>query len=249
MMIGIRAGRTNRTNRTSRSGAFGLAALAAAAVLTLAGCQGDTTDGKAAAAKTTPVTSAAPSTPAPEPSATSSSPTPSAEPTVATISDHSGATVGQAVAAARAGGLRYAVYLQGTGASVDGGGRAASSWAASEKVCEQIDDPADRNPAFDVAFVVARDGRDCDGRLLHTPEPTHTTAGGGTGGTSGGSSGGSGGGSKACAITSPAGNCYADGQFCAARHHGLSTYGKGGEYLTCEQDSAGRWRWSDGHAG
>jgi hypothetical protein len=25
--------------------------------------------------------------------------------------------------------------------------------------------------------------------------------------------------------------------------------GKGGEYLTCERDAAGRWRWSDGVAG
>ncbi|MFF9096192.1 hypothetical protein ACF1AX_24135 [Streptomyces sp. NPDC014802] len=245
-MIGIRGGRGTLPGRR----ACGLAALAAVAVLTLAGCQGDGTDGKAVPAAS-PVTSAAPSTTAPQPSPTSSSPTPSAEPTVATIGDHTGATVGRAVAAARAGGLRYAVYLEGTGASLDGGGRTASSWGASEKVCEQIDDPGDRNPSFDVAFVVARDGRDCDGHLLHTPAPTRTTAGGGTGGTGGGggTSAGSGGGSKACAITSPAGNCYADGQFCAKRHHGLSTYGKGGEYLTCEQDAAGRWRWSDGHAG
>ncbi|WP_019982615.1 hypothetical protein [Streptomyces sp. Amel2xE9] len=109
-----------------------------------------------------------------------------------------------------------------------------------------------------MTFTVARDGRDCAGRLLHTPTPAKSKAtGGSTGGSgsggssggSGGSSGGGGGGSKACAITSPAGNCYADGQFCAARHHGMSTYGKGGEYLTCEQDAAGRWRWSDGVPG
>ncbi|MFF9816646.1 hypothetical protein [Streptomyces sp. NPDC014006] len=232
-------------------GVSGLAALVTAAALALAGCQGGGGDGKAVQ-QTAPVTKAAPSTsaPKPEPSPASSSPSPVAEPTVVTISDHTGTAVGRAVAAARASGLRYAVYLQGTGASLDGGGRTASSWGAGEKVCEQIDDPADRTPSFDVAFVVARDGRDCDGRLLHTPEPTRTAAGGGTsGGSSGGTSGATSGGSRTCAITSPAGNCYADGQFCAGRHHGLSTYGKGGEYLTCEQDSAGRWRWSDGQAG
>lgn len=109
-----------------------------------------------------------------------------------------------------------------------------------------------------MAFTVPRDGRDCDGRLLHTPEPTRTPAtgdGNGSGGSSGGSTGSTGGstggsgGKTGCAITSPAGNCYADGQFCANRHHGLSTYGRGGEYLTCAQDGAGRWRWSDGVAG
>ncbi|POX50268.1 hypothetical protein C3489_22780 [Streptomyces sp. Ru71] len=248
-MIGTRVHRRLPGGR----GASGLAALVAAAALALTGCQSDDTDAKAAAPRTSPVTSAAPSTTAPEPSPASSSPTPAAEPTVVTIADHTGTSVGRAVAAARASGLRYAVYLQGTGASLDGGGRTASSWGTSEKVCEQIDDPDDRNASFDVAFVIARDGRDCAGRLLHTPAPTRTTAAGG--GTSGGSSGVTGGGSGTsgsswtCAITSPAGNCYADGQFCATRHHGLSTYGKGGEYLTCEQDSDGRWRWSDGHAG
>ncbi|MEU1192897.1 hypothetical protein [Streptomyces sp. NPDC005859] len=230
-------------------------ALTAAAALTLAGCQGGDTDadGKAApettaAADATPAPSSA--APEPEPSPSSSSPAPT--PTVATLVDHSGTAVGKAVAEAEADGLRYVVYLQGTGASLDGGGRKASSWNAGEKICEQIDDPADVNSSFEVAFVVPRDGRNCAGSLLHTPKPTKTATGttsGGTtgGGTSGGS--GSGGSGKGCELTSPAGNCYADGQFCAQRHHGLSTYGKGGEYLTCEEDAAGVWRWSDGHAG
>ncbi|MFR9796111.1 hypothetical protein ACL02U_09445 [Streptomyces sp. MS06] len=222
------------------------------AVLALAACEGgdDTGARSVTAAGTTapPVTapaSPADSAPAPEPSATSAEPAP--EPAVATLDDLTGGTVGKAVAAARDSHLAYAVYLQGTGASLDGGGRRASSWGSGERVCAQIDDPEDVNDAYDVAFVIPRDGRDCDGRLLHTPEPTPARTSS-TGGSSGGTSGSTGG-SKACALTSPAGNCYADGQFCAKRHHGMSTYGKGGEYLTCEPDGSGRWRWSDGHPG
>ncbi|MFH9549348.1 hypothetical protein ACIBAH_29795 [Streptomyces sp. NPDC051445] len=229
-------------------------ALAAAASLTLAGCEGDDDAGAGskaapettAAAAATPASSSA--APAPEPSPSDSGPAASPTPTVVTLGDHSGTAVGKAVADARADGLRYVVYLQGTGASLDGGGRKASSWSAGEKICEQIDDPTDVNSSFDVAFVVARDGRNCAGGLTATPKPTKTATGTTSGGTSGGGSG-SGGGSKGCELTSPAGNCYADGQFCAQRHHGLSTYGKGGEYLTCEEDAAGVWRWSDGHPG
>ncbi|MFF5760381.1 hypothetical protein ACFY7A_33720 [Streptomyces longwoodensis] len=235
--------------------ASGLTALAVACLLALTGCQsgddGEGGDARAGAEVSASVLAASPSgtspTPAPEPTPSSAAPTP--VPTVPTLDDHSGRTIGRAVAAARRAGLTYAVYLQGTGASLDGGGRRASSWGAREKVCSQLDDPDDVTGAFDVAFVVARDGRDCAGKPLYTPKPTPEpvkTSGGTTGGSGGG---GSGGGSTGCALTSPAGNCYADGQFCAARHHGMSTYGKGGEYLTCEQDAGGIWRWSDGRPG
>ncbi|ANH92119.1 hypothetical protein A8713_13895 [Streptomyces sp. SAT1] len=225
----------------------GTAALLAAGVLALAGCDDDS--GTPAAHPAPATASAAATSAAPEPSGepatepASTRPAASATATpAATLRDYTGSGVGTAVAAARAGGLRYAVHLQGTG-------RSASSWGAAEKVCEQ------RAAGGAVTFTVARDGRDCAGRPLHTPAPAKTASGDGSGGTSGGSggtTGGSGGGnsgSKACALTSPAGNCYADGQFCADRHHGMSTYGKGGEYLTCAQDGAGRWRWSDGVAG
>jgi hypothetical protein len=162
------------------------------------------------------------------------------------MSDQTGAVLGSAIAVADGKGLDYAVYLQGTGLSLTGGGKQASSYGPSEEVCEQVDDPADTNPSFDVAFTVPRDGRDCAGRLLHTPKPTpkpSKTRADGTGGTSGG------GGSGVCELMSPAGNCYADGQFCAQKHRGMSTHGRGGEYLTCERDSDGRWRWSDGVPG
>ncbi|MFF0964439.1 hypothetical protein ACWDQO_02820 [Streptomyces sp. NPDC003703] len=225
----------------------GTAALLAAGVLALAGCDDDSGTGAAHPAPATAAAAATSAAPEPsgEPATEPASPRPAASATpapAATLRDYTGSGVGTAVAAARASGLRYAVHLQGTG-------RSASSWGAAEKVCEQ------RADGGAVTFTVARDGRDCAGELLHTPAPAKTASGGGSGGTSGGGTtggsggGNSGGGSKACALTSPAGNCYADGQFCAARHHGMSTYGKGGEYLTCAQDGAGRWRWSDGVAG
>lgn len=234
----------------------GAGALIAASALALAGCGGDGgtsagADGAKAAAASAPVTpTPAPSSAAPSPRTSSPAPapttTPAPTPTVATLRDHTGSGIGKALAAAKKAGLHPAVYLQGTGLSLDGGGRRASSWATSEEVCDQIDDPDDVNASFDVAFSIPRAGRDCAGRLLHTPAPTKTAKPSG-GSSSGG--GASGGGAGECEITSPAGNCYADGQFCAARHHGLSTHGRGGEYLTCEQDAAGRWRWSDGVAG
>ncbi|ARP74258.1 hypothetical protein LK08_21600 [Streptomyces sp. MUSC 125] len=226
--------------------AVGPVALVAAAALALAGCQGGD-EGTKPEQKPTPVaTASAAGSPTPTPTSTPA-PTTSPTPTVATLRDQAGGTVGRAVTAARGRGLHYAVYLQGTGASLHGGGRRATSWGTGEKVCRQIDDPTDVNSTFDVAFVIARDGRDCAGRLLHTPTPTPVTTP--SRNSTGGGGSGTGGTTTTCAITSPAGNCYADGQFCATRHHGLSTYGKGGEYLTCERDSAGVWRWSDGRAG
>ncbi|WP_439948364.1 hypothetical protein [Streptomyces sp. BBFR109] len=233
----------------------GAAALVMAGALALTGCGGDDGDGdsapKAAPPAATSAAAADTDTPTPEESPGTASATPTETPTAtpaATLRDYTGEGVGAATAAARASGLRYTVVLEGTG-------RRAASWGAGEKVCDQSGASGDGA----VTFTVARDGRDCAGRLLHTPTPTPakskatggSTGGSGSGGSSGGSGGtsGGGGGSKACAITSPAGNCYANGQFCAARHHGMSTYGKGGEYLTCERDAAGRWRWSDGVPG
>ncbi|MFC7990657.1 hypothetical protein ACFUV2_15265 [Streptomyces pilosus] len=220
-------------------GLTGTTAMIAAAVLALAGCgDGDGTDGAAErpAAATTTTQSGSP---APEPSPTTQSPTPAPAPTPTpapvTLSDHTGGRVGTAVAAARKAGLGYTVRLEGTG-------RTASSWGAGEKVCEQTDG------SDGVTFTVPRDGRDCDGRLLHTPKPTPTPQPEQPRDT-GGSGGSGGGGTAGCELTSPAGNCYADGQFCATKHRGLSTHGRGGEYLTCSLDSGGRWRWSDGVAG
>ncbi|MEU3659237.1 hypothetical protein AB0E77_05635 [Streptomyces sp. NPDC032940] len=208
------------------------AALMAASALVLAGCG----DGDAAATadeRPTAVTATATpgDSPTPEAAPSTETPAPTPTPTPATLPDLSGGTIGPAVAAAEKAGVRYVVRLQGTG-------RTAASWGAGEKVCEQTGGPGD------VTFTVPRDGRDCAGRLLHTPTPTppapeKTRDTGGSGGT----------GSGACELMSPAGNCYADGQFCANKHHGLSTHGRGGEYLTCSLDSGGRWRWSDGVAG
>ncbi|MEZ7002787.1 hypothetical protein [Streptomyces sp. AD55] len=238
--------------------------------LVLAGCGGGSggsaaADARPATASATPAARTPEPAQAPEPAETSETPAPT--PAVETLADQTGATVGSATAAARSAGLDYAVYLQGTGLSLDGGGTRASSWGAGERVCGQVDDPEDANPAYDVAFTVPRDGRDCAGKALYTPPPPRPAApattggttggtggstGGTTGGTTGGATGGTTGGSgttRNCALTSPAGNCYADGQFCANRHHGMSTYGRGGEYLTCQRDGAGRWRWSDGVPG
>ncbi|WP_371235306.1 hypothetical protein [Streptomyces pimonensis] len=147
--------------------------------------------------------------------------------------DHTGRSVGSAVIEAKRADLDYTVRLQGTG-------KRASSWDTDEKVCEQTDG------AEGVTFTVPRDGRDCDGRPLHTPKPTPAPERAQTGDTG---SGGTGGGTGACELTSPAGNCYADGQFCAGKHRGLSTHGRGGEYLTCALDSGGTWRRPDGVSG
>lgn len=224
----------------------GAAALVAASALALAGCGGDGTGTKAderpAAATATssddsPAPETSPSSPAPAATPTPAlSPTPT--PAAVTLPDFTGRSVGSAVIAAKKAGLDYAVHLQGTG-------QRASSWGTGEEVCVQTGESGG------VTFDVPRDGRDCAGRPLHTPEPApepaRTKDTGGSGGSTGGGSGG--GGTGACELMSPAGNCYADGQFCANKHHGLKTHGRGGEYLTCEPDSAGRWRWSDGVAG
>ncbi|MFC8867781.1 hypothetical protein ACFUAC_09020 [Streptomyces sp. NPDC057148] len=209
------------------------AALVAASALALAGCgdgsAGTQADERPASAATT-ATATATQSPSPTPAASegTEAPTPAV-----TLPDHTGRDVGGAVLAAKAAHIDFTVQLQGTG-------RQASTWGLDEEVCEQTDGPDG------VTFTVPRDGRDCAGRLLHTPEPDpapepEKTKDTGTGGT--------GGGTGACELTSPAGNCYADGQFCAKKHRGLSTHGRGGEYLTCEPDSGGIWRWSDGVTG
>ncbi|MFD5448865.1 hypothetical protein [Streptomyces sp. NPDC127100] len=222
----------------------GAAATVAVSALALAGCgdgTADTTAEERPAAATATPGDASPTAEASPTGATTSAPaptpTPTPTPTPVTLPDFTGRSAGSAVLAAKRAGLGYTVRLQGTG-------RQASSWGTGEKVCEQTDGPGG------VTFSVPRDGRDCAGRLLHTPKPTPTPepartpdAGGSDTGT------GAGAGTGACELTSPAGNCYADGQFCAKKHRGLSTHGRGGEYLTCEPDSAGRWRWSDGVAG
>ncbi|MFB6785440.1 hypothetical protein ACFCWT_01975 [Streptomyces olivaceus] len=220
-------------------GPGGAVALLAVCVLALAGCGGgdggDPPDD--ARPLTAPATATATETPSDSPTPEAS---PSTEPSApATLPDLTGRSVGAAVLAAEKADVDYTVRLQGTG-------RQASSWGSGEKVCEQSGGPGA------ATFTVPRDGRDCDGRLLHTPKPTpkpSKTRESGTGGTSGGTSGGTTGGSGACELMSPAGNCYADGQFCAKKHRGLSTHGRGGEYLTCRQDSGGVWRWSDGVPG
>jgi hypothetical protein len=226
----------------------GTATLLLAGALALTGCGGDDSGTPKAAHSVVATTGATAQTSAEPADTDAASPTPGP---AATLRDYTGSRIGTAIAAAEADGITYAVQLQGTG-------RRASAWSPDEKVCDQ-DTGADG-----VTFTLARDGHDCAGRLLHTPAPTHAGPSGGSGGGGGavssgsggtsssggsGSGGSSGGGGKACAITSSAGNCYAYGQFCAQHHHGLSTYGKGGEYLTCRQDGSGRWRWSDGVAG
>ncbi|MCC8336794.1 hypothetical protein LMJ38_12720 [Streptomyces sp. R1] len=230
-----------RTRHPRAGGLTGTAALIAACALALAGCGdgGDArtkADGTPAAATAT-ATATPSSSPSPETSPSTETPTQTPTPTAATLSDFTGRTMRAAVLAAKGAHVEYTVVLQGTG-------QRASSWGLDEKVCEQS------GSLGTVTFTVPRDGRDCAGRLLHTPKPTpkpSKTRADGTGGTSGG--GGTGGGTGVCELKSPAGNCYADGQFCAKKHRGLSTHGRGGEYLTCERDSGGRWRWSDGVPG
>lgn len=228
-----------RHRRTSRLA--GTAALIAASGLALAGCGdgGASTEADQAPATATATASATdPASPSgsPTPEAPPGTETPAPTPTAVTLADFTGRTMASAVLAAKGAHVDYTVLLQGTG-------QRASSWGTGEKVCEQSGGPGA------VTFTVPRDGRDCAGRPLHTPEPApepSRTRTGGTGGTSGGTGGG---GTGVCELTSPAGNCYADGQFCAGKHRGLSTHGRGGEYLTCEADSDGRWRWSDGVPG
>ncbi|MFI7872256.1 hypothetical protein [Streptomyces salinarius] len=230
-----------RTRHPRTGGLTGTAALIAACALALAGC-GDGGDASTKAegaptAATATATATPSSSPTPETSPTTETPTPTPTPTAVTLPDLTGGSIGAAVGAAKKADVDYTVLLQGTG-------QPASSWGSGEKVCEQS------GGSGTVTFTVPRDGRDCAGRLLHTPKPTpkpSKTRADGTGGTSGG--GGTGGGTGVCELMSPAGNCYADGQFCATKHRGLSTHGRGGEYLTCEQDSGGRWRWSDGVPG
>ncbi|EFE68722.1 conserved hypothetical protein [Streptomyces viridosporus ATCC 14672] len=225
--------------RIRMRGSVGAAALVGAFALTLAGCGdadgGTEADGRPAAVTATPGSAGSAPEASPEASDGTGSPTatPTPAPTPVTLPDFTGRSIGTAVRAAEKADVDHTVRLQGTG-------RAASTWAATEKVCEQTD-------GFDgVTFTVPRDGRDCAGRLLHTPKPTPTPKPARTEGPGGT---GTGTGTGVCELTSPAGNCYADGQFCAAAHRGLSTHGRGGEYLTCAQDSAGRWRWSDGVPG
>ncbi|MGC9438955.1 hypothetical protein [Streptomyces sp. WG5] len=215
------------------------AALVAACALALAGCGGEDAD---TATDARPATTAATpdSSPTPEasPSTASPAPAPTPTPTPATLPDFTGRSVGSAVISAKQADVDYTVRLQGTGGQ-------ASSWGTGEKVCEQTTGPDG------VVFTVPRDGRDCAGRSLR-PKPTPAPESAqpkdpGTGGTATG--GGTSGGTGACELTSPAGNCYADGQFCAKKHRGLSTHGRGGEYLTCARDSGGTWRWSDGVSG
>ncbi|GAA2691576.1 hypothetical protein GCM10010310_49360 [Streptomyces violaceolatus] len=225
-----------RHRRTSRLA--GTAALIAASALALAGCgdgdastTADEAPARASASASATGTATPSGSPTPEASPSTETPTPTPTPTAVTLPDLTGGSIGAAVSAAEKAHVGYTVRLQGSG-------QRASSWGSGEKICEQS------GGSGAVTFTVPRDGRDCAGRLLHTPEPApepSKTRDSGTGGTSGGTG--------ACELMSPAGNCYADGQFCAKKHRGLSTHGRGGEYLTCEPDSGGRWRWSDGVSG
>ncbi|WP_435211429.1 PASTA domain-containing protein [Streptomyces sp. bgisy034] len=85
----------------------------------------------------------------------------------------------------------------------------------------------------------------------YSPPPA-PTSGSGSSGSTGGSSSSSGsttGGSTAwngqCELTSPAGNCYRAGQFCANKHLGLSTHDAGGRIIYCKERADGqRWNYS-----
>ncbi|MFI7345051.1 hypothetical protein ACIBSR_02095 [Streptomyces sp. NPDC049936] len=223
-----------RTRRPRTGRLAGMAALITASALVLAGCSDGGTGAKEDSRPAASTATATPnSVPTPEAAlSTETQPaTPTPTPTAVTLPDLTGRGIGAAVLAAKKADVDYTVRLQGTG-------QRASSWGSGEKVCEQS------GGSGAVTFTVPRDGRDCAGRLLHTPEPTPKPSM-----TRDSRTGGTGGGTGVCELMSPAGNCYADGQFCAKKHRGLSTHGRGGEYLTCEQDSGGVWRWSDGVTG
>lgn len=85
----------------------------------------------------------------------------------------------------------------------------------------------------------------------HTPPspPSNSGSGGSTGGSgSTDGSGGSGGAAEwngQCELTSPAGNCYRAGQFCANKHLGLRTHDAGGRIIYCKERADGqRWNYS-----
>lgn len=84
------------------------------------------------------------------------------------------------------------------------------------------------------------------------PAPARDSGSGGSpGGSSGGDSGGSGSsgdtgqGAGGCELTSPAGNCYRAGQFCANKHLGMQTHDAGGRIIYCKERADGqRWNYS-----
>ncbi|MHC0431915.1 PASTA domain-containing protein [Streptomyces sp. O3] len=86
---------------------------------------------------------------------------------------------------------------------------------------------------------------------------TATSGGSGTGGSgtsgsgtsggdaSSGGSGGTGGWNGQCELTSPAGNCYRAGQFCANKHVGMRTHDANGRIIYCKERASGqRWNYS-----
>ncbi|MBQ0984214.1 PASTA domain-containing protein [Streptomyces sp. F63] len=85
----------------------------------------------------------------------------------------------------------------------------------------------------------------------HTPPApardsgTGSSSGGGSGGGSGGSGTDAGQWNGQCELTSPAGNCYRAGQFCANQHVGRQTHDAGGRIIYCKERADGqRWNYS-----
>ncbi|PJE98248.1 hypothetical protein CUT44_08240 [Streptomyces carminius] len=80
----------------------------------------------------------------------------------------------------------------------------------------------------------------------YTPPPPPSSSQRDSG--SGGSTGGAGGSAEwngQCELTSPAGNCYRAGQFCANRHVGMRTHDANGRIVYCKVRGDGqRWNYS-----
>ncbi|WP_156727015.1 hypothetical protein [Streptomyces apocyni] len=211
----------------------------AAAVLGLTGCSPETT---AASEKSTPTPSpsASESTASPTPSSTQATPTPT--PTVEIdLSSYAGKTVGEAIEAAEERGLEYAVYLARSSATVTSPGSKSEAYASGEKVCRQLLDAGEVNDDFDVAFLVAQDGHDCDGKPLPKPKPKPVPAPQPqperTSAPQPPAS------STQCGpILSNSGNCYNAGQFCRNADVGSSTRAANGRIIYC-RDGAGQARW------
>ncbi len=78
------------------------------------------------------------------------------------------------------------------------------------------------------------------------PPPANSGSGGGSGSTGGpGGTGGAAEWNGQCELTSPAGNCYQAGQFCANKHLGMQTHNSAGRIIYCKQRADGqRWNYS-----
>ncbi|MDG9704418.1 PASTA domain-containing protein [Streptomyces sp. DH37] len=80
----------------------------------------------------------------------------------------------------------------------------------------------------------------------YTPPPPPSDSGSGGSGSTGGSGGsGTAQWNGQCELTSPAGNCYQAGQFCANKHLGMQTHNSAGRIIYCKQRADGqRWNYS-----